>query len=556
MTKLLARNSPALLRTISAAGNPVSSRPEAGVGNCFPGLEADLRNLERRFFPYLAFDFIGPWALLAGVDLAGVSSKSSAAELPRYQELALELQSGQLIVVSRLSGVFGSLGQQQWRPNVNDPNLPEDAWSVVRLLSPGPVELELGVLDQQGVSPRVTLRGQRLTYFESDGSLNPLFQAGELSQSLCSPWTHDFRDCGCWYWASNHPDIAEPAMPLGVDGEALAYEREVPWLRGDRRLRPAPDWASENGDREREMDHHEINGRWQELDFVVDGREQRGSYEAGSSAGMPLPDLGTLGRWLGYAAAVEHGVMLEYLTAAFSVDRAAGNAGSEIRQDAEAIFAELVRVAVGEMRHLRLVNDVLRELHQVGVLPGDYSPVLGLPAKLPSGGGNSPRDMLLEPLSQAALDRFLAIERPNFSVDSLYARIRATLVAQNLPRTSLSLIDSVIAEGSDHYETFRFVDFWFKQHDPADLVLDVSAPDPANPRIQAFRAAYHMVLEKLHAGYSLGVPAGANEVLAARSQMLDGAGGLLGACNALAQNRELLVWVPPDDPRFASVDVP
>src|SRR5215470_9056146 len=32
-------------------GNPVISRPEDAVANCFPGLELDVRNLDRRFFP-------------------------------------------------------------------------------------------------------------------------------------------------------------------------------------------------------------------------------------------------------------------------------------------------------------------------------------------------------------------------------------------------------------------------------------------------------------------------------------------------------------------------
>src|SRR5438477_12262182 len=36
-------------------GNPISTRLEGGVGNCFPGLEFDHRNLDRRFFPGLVF---------------------------------------------------------------------------------------------------------------------------------------------------------------------------------------------------------------------------------------------------------------------------------------------------------------------------------------------------------------------------------------------------------------------------------------------------------------------------------------------------------------------
>ena len=41
-------------------GNPVVTRPEDAVANCFPGLELDVRNLERRFFPGLVFNFVTP----------------------------------------------------------------------------------------------------------------------------------------------------------------------------------------------------------------------------------------------------------------------------------------------------------------------------------------------------------------------------------------------------------------------------------------------------------------------------------------------------------------
>lgn len=58
-TKLIPRNAPALRKFREknpmphlVAGNPVSTRLESGIGNCFPGLECDLRNLERRFFPF------------------------------------------------------------------------------------------------------------------------------------------------------------------------------------------------------------------------------------------------------------------------------------------------------------------------------------------------------------------------------------------------------------------------------------------------------------------------------------------------------------------------
>src|SRR4029079_13538307 len=34
-------------------GHPVVTRPEDAVANCCPGLELDIRNLDRRFFPGL-----------------------------------------------------------------------------------------------------------------------------------------------------------------------------------------------------------------------------------------------------------------------------------------------------------------------------------------------------------------------------------------------------------------------------------------------------------------------------------------------------------------------
>ena len=40
-------------------GNPVSTLMDSGVGNCFPGLEFDLRQLDVRFFPGLVFEFLG-----------------------------------------------------------------------------------------------------------------------------------------------------------------------------------------------------------------------------------------------------------------------------------------------------------------------------------------------------------------------------------------------------------------------------------------------------------------------------------------------------------------
>ncbi|ETX02264.1 MAG: hypothetical protein ETSY2_35870 [Candidatus Entotheonella gemina] len=47
-------------------GNPVTTRPEDGVDNCYPGLEMDARNIQKFFFPGLYFEvYRNEGALLA-----------------------------------------------------------------------------------------------------------------------------------------------------------------------------------------------------------------------------------------------------------------------------------------------------------------------------------------------------------------------------------------------------------------------------------------------------------------------------------------------------------
>ena len=91
------------------------------------------------------------------------------------------------------------------------------------------------------------LQGNRNRYLDDNGALSGIFLPGELTQSLCSPWTHDFRDCGCYYWASNHPDIAQPPLPTPTTNEPR-WNLAVPWERQDRTIGsnpPAPATAED-----------------------------------------------------------------------------------------------------------------------------------------------------------------------------------------------------------------------------------------------------------------------------------------------------------------------
>lgn len=42
-----------------------------------------------------------------------------------------------------------------------------------------------------------------------------LAEPGEMTQSLCSPWLHDYRDCVCFYWAASRPDYVDVDTETG-----------------------------------------------------------------------------------------------------------------------------------------------------------------------------------------------------------------------------------------------------------------------------------------------------------------------------------------------------
>src|SRR5689334_25252908 len=112
MNRIFPRNLTARA-AMQIAGNPVSTRLESGVSNCFPGLEFDQRNLDRRFFPGLLFEFIdlsdderpvnarrGARLIPAGIDpndpeFAATTDRNQAAALRRALRAASRsLRSG------------------------------------------------------------------------------------------------------------------------------------------------------------------------------------------------------------------------------------------------------------------------------------------------------------------------------------------------------------------------------------------------------------------------------------------------------------------------------
>src|SRR6516225_9994089 len=95
---------------VVVAGNPMSTRLESGVGNCFPGLECDLRNLERRFFPFLEADISDNAIQIVGADPARAQAGGLPNDIVRqYRRIANDVAARREWTVRRLVGTFGPL---------------------------------------------------------------------------------------------------------------------------------------------------------------------------------------------------------------------------------------------------------------------------------------------------------------------------------------------------------------------------------------------------------------------------------------------------------------
>jgi Ferritin-like len=537
------------------AGNPMSTRLESGVGNCFPGLECDLRNLERRFFPFLEVDIQDNAIDIFSVDLARVRASAkdgalSASDAKQYARLAADVSAGRSWQVQTLTGTFGPLGRliltirSLRTPSIGTGRRPPDAWTAVRMLTEG-MDVTLDLAGPRNAS--MQLKGNRVRYLDDNGALAEIFLPGELTQSLCSPWTHDFRDCGCYYWASNHPDIAQPPLSTTTPSDP-AWQMSVPWERSDRTVDKLPPPATANDPRNLELDHYEINRAWQSLNFVVGRREVIDKFAARQPESHPLP-AADLEKHVRYAAGVELAVAQEYLAAAYSL-RLPDGLPNPLGDDIRAAHAEIMRIAIGEMRHLRAVNDVLRGL----AAPGMFKPALQVASAVP---GVKPGDKLSVKARAATpdvIEDFINIEKPSVSVDSVYSQILATLVRDG-PHALEQSIRTIMAEGEDHFQTFLAVQAWLSRHgDQNDYLRSAKGPPPAGDTDhQKLQTLYAKLLEKLHHGYSLGGTQGAPDINQARMDML---GPIDAAAQAIAARGFIVTFDPLTDPRFAPIDPP
>lgn len=473
------------------AGNPVTSRPESGVDNSYPGLEFDQRNLDKAFFPGLRFEFYRS----DGANLVGMEAGSQplSDQLLRSTEpLYLWALVGSVRVGDDQPDEYSFRGQDGL-----------SAWRRVHDLLPGRIAIVIGpsrgfhtddpnisfgavrddvravydVEDVEGDASSITrtaddgslqylvLSGERADYLDEQGVIDPdAYEPGDLTKTLCAPWMYDFRDCGCFYWASNKPDVVQ-----SEDGSV----RYMNFLRRDRDKLPAEESERVtnldefNTRRAGELTYADlVNGAWETtLPVVLNDREGTAFEPSPGPSGMPMLTEAEAIAELEYLASVEHALIAEYLFARYSLKQNLPD--PSIQQQITAATEDLFSIALEEMRHLRWANQALGIL---GALPTlERAQTIGKSPEPDSERKSFDNKQYMEtpfalvPLTLDQLQWFIDVERPSQTLgeglDGMYVELLRTFsedTSGTYPEAErlVELMKLIVDEGEGHFHRF------------------------------------------------------------------------------------------------------
>ena len=95
-----------------------------------------------------------------------------------------------------------------------------------------------------------------------------LVQPGDLTQSLCSPWQNDYRECACFYWAASRPDYVN--IEPSPDGLSTGQN----WMQKNRTPATPNFYIVDDWQDERLLTHEVLFTEWEKnLLFVIGGHD-------------------------------------------------------------------------------------------------------------------------------------------------------------------------------------------------------------------------------------------------------------------------------------------
>lgn len=578
--KIFPRNLTARADSI-VRGNPTNSRPDAAVENCFPGLEIDIRNIEQNFIKGLHFEYHrDDGAILTRVtldehqQLSGlkeedwlVTDSATGTKQPRLylwgvlgrtapQEIkplffSLRGQSGSEVfrrvrdlLPGRVAIVFGPVpGFNNSNPEGvrNNPDGTAERLITKTYAASNERERFITVRDKSNNLQFAVFSQERNPYFSEDGVLDvDSYAPGELTKTLCAPWIYDFRDCSCFYWSSNKPDLVESA-----DGKSHFLN----FMRKDRVSAPPPEdvaiykTVDDNGilipfRSKLELTYEDmIEGGWQTiLPVVLNDRESVTFIPPPAPTVTRLLTREETIEELNYLATVEHALTVEYLYAYLSLKSPFGQLPNPASPEEVRIFSaaqEVLTIAVEEMRHFRWVNDLLFRLGQSPIT--DRATIIGAPPtpgdgrKAFAGKKFLNKAFALERLTPNTLQWFIDVEAPsqiaNQQLDGMYVEILHSINEQRnmFPEADilLPIIKLIIDEGGGHYDRFLRVQELLKDISQ-DRYLHTFQNNPSTSQkalLTLCDGYYQSIVEAIKITFSLGNRSGGVLLKAAERTM-------------------------------------
>jgi hypothetical protein len=262
-----------------AAGNPPPTTPATAISNCFPGLECDFRNVWRHIFE--------------GIVLHEADNYVVEVEDEKYKDLRLcrllYVEDDPLIVQVRGPTAPGTDSVVLGTTNLE--------WSnalAAKLSTPGaeftcfftsePADVEPRIMDdftpeqlreellRTARSVKLRIRPFFASFTGRSGAVllpaisKELLAPGDLTQSLCSPWQNDYRECACYYWAASRPDYVN--IEAGPDG--LSHGQH--WFTRDRN--GPREYIPDDLEDSRLFSYEDLFANWQKLlSFEIGGRD-------------------------------------------------------------------------------------------------------------------------------------------------------------------------------------------------------------------------------------------------------------------------------------------
>ncbi|MCW3100737.1 MAG: hypothetical protein JWL77_6355 [Chthonomonadaceae bacterium] len=251
-----------------AQGNPPVAHPQSAISNAFPGLEMDFRNVWRRVFVGIVLHESDNFV----VDFdAGAPAKLRALKGQRLLSVNGIVVIGDLKGPTRSGGPVGPLP-----PNQNAPNDPMTGKTNLEWSNSLADALQMQgqsvqcVFAPEGGGKHTTISLKVRPFFEAGTGVikRELLQPGELTQSLCSPWQNDYRECSCYYWAASRPDYVN--VEPRIDGTSAGHN----WLQRDRTPTTAKVYIVDDFQDQRLVTYEQLFQDWEHLlKFAIGGHD-------------------------------------------------------------------------------------------------------------------------------------------------------------------------------------------------------------------------------------------------------------------------------------------